>query len=172
VTTPARNPFYHQDNPAGSSPFVPEMPGTAAAGKTPVGGAGMGDGIARVERVERVVKPWGQEEIFAVLEGQYVGKILHIKAGGVLSLQQHRAKDETIAVEAGQITMEYGSDPGRLTSVTMNPGDRLLIRALVVHRITAITDSRVLEASTAREGWRKDIVRFDDRYGRKGTTAP
>ena len=158
MTTPSRNPFYHQDNPTGSAPFASS--------------SDQGDGIARVERNERVVKPWGQEEIFALLEGQYVGKVLHIKAGGVLSLQQHRAKDETIAVQSGQITMEYGPDPSRLTSVTMKPGDRLLIRALVVHRITAITDSRVLEASTAREGWRKDIVRFEDRYGRKGTSAP
>ena len=164
MTTPARNPFYHHDNPAGSVPFVSgaeDPAGSSAVGTAAASGSGPGDGIARVERNERVVKPWGQEEIFAVLEGQYVGKVLHIKAGGVLSLRQHRAKDETIAVQAGRITMEYGPDAGRLTSVTMKPGDRLLIRALVVHRITALTDSRVLEVSTAREGWRKDIVRFD-----------
>ena len=47
-----------------------------------------------------------------------------------------------------------------MATVTMDPGDRLLIRALVLYRITAITDSRVLEVSTARAGWRKDVVRF------------
>jgi mannose-6-phosphate isomerase len=166
VKTPARNPFYHHDNPAGVGPFDDELPTAPAAGRqSAVGGdlsdrSDRGDGIARVERNERIVKPWGQEETFALLEGQYVGKILHITAGAALPLQQHRAKDETVAVDAGQILMEYGPDLSRLTSVTMNPGDRLLIRALVVYRITAITDSRVLEASTARAGWRKDVVRF------------
>jgi len=29
-----------------------------------------------------------------------------------------------------------------------------------------------VEASTAAPGWREDVVRLDDRYGRLGTTAP
>jgi quercetin dioxygenase-like cupin family protein len=56
--------------------------------------------------------------------------------------------------------------------VTLRPGQRLLIRAGIVHRVTAVTDSRVLEASTAHPGWRNDIQRLDDAFGRTGTTAP
>jgi hypothetical protein len=41
-----------------------------------------------------------------------------------------------------------------------------------VHRITAITDIVFAEASTAGPGWREDVVRLDDKYGRAGTTAP
>ena len=41
-------------------------------------------------------KPWGHERIFAVVEGKYVGKSLHINAGHSLSLQYHDAKEETI----------------------------------------------------------------------------
>ena len=29
-----------------------------------------------------------------------------------------------------------------------------------------------LEASTAVPGWREDVVRLEDRYGRSGTQAP
>ena len=37
----------------------------------------------------RIEKPWGYEIWYAWTE-QYVGKILHVKAGGRLSLQYHR----------------------------------------------------------------------------------
>jgi len=154
VKTPALNPFYHQDTPGTSGP-------PAALERA-----------ERVERVERVEKPWGHEEVFAVLEGHYVGKVLDINAGGVLSLQMHHDKNETVAVQTGRISMEYGPDAEHLQTVTLRPGDRLLIPAQVVHRMTAIVDSRVLEASTAHHGWRDDVVRFEDRYGRAGTSAP
>jgi mannose-6-phosphate isomerase-like protein (cupin superfamily) len=126
----------------------------------------------RVEPFEQVQKPWGREEIVAILEGEYVGKILHIVAGGTLSLQQHRAKDETIAVQSGRIQVEHGPDRDRLQTVALNPGERLLIRADVVHRISADVDSVILESSTAHPGWRTDVVRLEDRYGRDGTSAP
>jgi mannose-6-phosphate isomerase-like protein (cupin superfamily) len=154
---PTRNPFDHRldagvpaDRPAGTD----GMP------------------AAEVERAERVPKPWGHEEIVAVLEGSYVGKVLHVVAGGVLSLQQHLAKDETLAVQSGRVRVEHGADRHHLRTTVLGAGDRLLIRAQVVHRITADEDSVVLETSTARPGWRTDVVRLEDRYGRAGTSAP
>lgn len=149
---PARNPFQA---PRVGDPIGEQM--------LPAG---------RVETIEQVAKPWGHEEIFAVLEGSYVGKVLHIVAGGVLSLQQHLDKDETIAVQSGRIRVEHGADSDHLRVSALRPGDRLLIRAHVVHRISADVDSVVLETSTARPGWRTDIVRLDDHYGRKGTCTP
>lgn len=151
---PARNPFE-------------APPSTALLDAT--GRAGGGEAVEGVERVE---KPWGHEEIFAVLEGGYVGKVLHIVAGGTLSLQLHRAKTETIAVQSGLVEVEHGPDAGRLANVTLRPGQRLLIRPHVVHRISATEDSVVLETSTALPGWRTDVVRLEDRYGRGGTDAP
>jgi mannose-6-phosphate isomerase-like protein (cupin superfamily) len=160
VKTPARNPFSLQDNQAPST-----------EGATPVGTRQVQQ-LEQVQRAERVEKPWGHEEVFAVLEGQYVGKILNISAGGVLSLQMHRSKVETVAVQSGRISMEYGPDADHLRTVILGPGDRLLIPARVMHRMTAVVDSLVLEASTAHAGWRDDVVRFEDRYGRAGTSAP
>jgi mannose-6-phosphate isomerase len=148
---PTRNPF---------EPTLPRAPG--------IDGALPG----KVEQVERVRKPWGHEEIFAILEGCYVGKVLHVVAGGVLSLQQHLAKDETIAVQSGRIQIEHGPDRDHLRTVILKPGDRLHLHPRVVHRITAHADSVILETSTAHPGWRTDVVRLEDRYGREGTTAP
>ena len=45
----------------------------------------------------RVDKPWGYELIWARTD-RYVGKMLHVKAGHVLSLQYHNVKDETMHV--------------------------------------------------------------------------
>jgi mannose-6-phosphate isomerase len=38
-----------------------------------------------------------------------------------------------------------------------------------VHRITALDDTTILEVSTPHLD---DVVRLEDRYGRKGTTQP
>lgn len=42
----------------------------------------------------RVEKPWGHELVWAKTD-RYVGKILHIEPGHVVSLQYHERKDET-----------------------------------------------------------------------------
>ena len=50
----------------------------------------------------RVEKPWGHELVWARTD-RYVGKILHVKAGQVLSLQYHNRKDETMHVLRGEL---------------------------------------------------------------------
>jgi mannose-6-phosphate isomerase-like protein (cupin superfamily) len=144
--------------------------GTARPG-TPAEPPVLPAALTRVEEVVRVEKPWGHEEIFGVLEGSYVGKTLHIRGGAALSLQKHLVKDETLAVRSGEVVVEHGPDASRLESLTLGPGQQVLVRAGVVHRITAVVDSDVLEVSTAWPGWRTDIVRLGDAYGREGTTA-
>jgi len=163
VIMPERNPFHFPDQ--GSTPTA-----LACAPRT----AGPQDAPAplRAQRVERIEKPWGLEEIVAVVEGRYVGKVLTIEAGKSLSLQHHESKDESLCVETGQVSIEYGHDAEDLRVLTLQPGERVHIRAGLLHRITAVTGSRVLETSTAALGWREDIVRHADAYGRAGTRRP
>ena len=120
----------------------------------------------------RVDKPWGHEEIFAQVEGSYVGKTLHVNGGESLSLQWHHEKDETIAVLSGHVEIDLGMTEDTLRAVTVAPGESVHIPPGLLHRVRAITDSVLVEASTAAPGWREDIVRLDDRYGRTGTQAP
>jgi mannose-6-phosphate isomerase len=127
---------------------------------------------ARVYHAGRQDKPWGYELIFAAVEGKYVGKILHVNAGHSLSLQYHNQKEETSSVLSGEGLFEYGSSGTDLTSAKLGPGDTIHFPAGVVHRVTAITDLTFAEASTAQPGWREDVVRLEDKYGRTGTTAP
>jgi mannose-6-phosphate isomerase len=110
----------------------------------------------------RVDKPWGHELIWADTD-QYVGKILHVKAGHALSLQYHERKDETIHLLAGTMKFEAGPSAEQLEEVTLDAGQSFRIVPHTVHRMTAITDVDILEASTAHLD---DVVRLEDRYGR------
>ena len=127
---------------------------------------------ADVYQAPRQEKPWGHEIIFAAIEGKYVGKIIHITAGNALSLQYHVQKDETISVLSGAAVIEYGPSADDLSSQHFGPGDTIHLPPGSVHRITAITDLTFAESSTAYPGWREDVVRLEDKYGRTGTTAP
>jgi len=130
------------------------------------------DSEAVIYRAQRQDKPWGHEQIFAAAEGKYVGKIIHVTAGQSLSLQYHEQKDETICLISGSAEIQYGPVGGDLTARQFGPGDTIHLPVRSVHRVTAITDIVFAEASTAPPGWREDVVRLEDSYGRIGTTAP
>lgn len=131
-----------------------------------------GTGPPAARRNERVDKPWGHEEIFALVEGSYVGKTLHVSQGESLSLQWHHEKDETIAVIAGQVEIDLGTSEDDLRAVPVAPGEAVHVPPGLLHRVRALSDAVLVEASTAAVGWREDVVRLEDRYGRSGTQAP
>jgi mannose-6-phosphate isomerase len=117
----------------------------------------------------RVEKPWGYELIWALSQA-YVGKVLFVKAGESLSLQFHRAKDESWLVQSGRAKLELGSaGDAVLSQEVVAAGACFRFRPGTVHRLTAIEDTTIIEVSTTELD---DIVRLEDRYGREGTTAP
>lgn len=111
----------------------------------------------------RVEKPWGYELIWAHTD-RYVGKILHVDAGHALSLQYHREKDETIHLLKGELRFWAGAAEDQLEEISLEEGESFRIRPGTVHRMEAITDVDILEASTPELD---DVVRVSDRYGRK-----
>lgn len=116
-----------------------------------------------------VEKPWGHELIWAESE-QYVGKVLFVKAGESLSLQFHRAKDESWLVQDGRAKLELGSAGDAVLRVeVIGPGATFRFRPGTVHRVTAIEDTTIIEVSTPELD---DVVRLEDRYGREGTSEP
>ena len=109
----------------------------------------------------RVTKPWGYELIWAQTD-RYVGKILHVDAGHALSCQYHNLKDETLHVLQGEVVLRLGQ--GDLVEERrFRAGESVRIPPGQVHSIEAVTDSDVLEASTAELN---DVVRLSDPYGR------
>jgi mannose-6-phosphate isomerase-like protein (cupin superfamily) len=111
---------------------------------------------------QRVEKPWGYELVWAQTP-DYVGKVLHIKAGESLSLQFHERKDETIFLFSGEMRFWAGPSPEMLEEVPLAPGEAYRVLPGTVHRMQALTDCDVMEASTP---FLDDVVRVEDRYGR------
>jgi mannose-6-phosphate isomerase len=133
------------------------------------------DGLAPqadIYAAPRQDKPWGHELIFAAIEGKYVGKVIHVNQGHSLSLQYHLQKEETISVLSGDALVIYGPSEDELKEQHFGPGDTIHLPPGVLHRITATTDVTFVESSTAQPGWREDVVRLNDSYGRTGTSAP
>lgn len=106
---------------------------------------------------EIVVKPWGYELIWANTD-KYLGKILHINKDNSLSLQFHEEKDETIYVLSGTIKLQLEDE-----SILLRTGQGYRIYPKIKHRMTALVDSEVLEASTAHPN---DVIRLEDDYNR------
>ena len=109
----------------------------------------------------RVDKPWGYEIIWARTD-RYVGKILHIEPGHVLSLQYHNKKDESIYVLKGDIILRIRNADATVER-RLRQGETFHIPPKLVHQFEAVEASDLLEASTPEID---DIVRLQDRYGR------
>ena len=125
--------------------------------------------MSRYETTPRKVeKPWGWELVWAEA-GDYVGKLLFVRAGESLSLQYHEVKDESWLVQEGRARLELGEVGGELETFEIAAGDAYRLRPGTVHRMTAVEDTLVVEVSTNHL---TDVVRLEDRYGREGTNAP
>ena len=123
--------------------------------------------------MNRVEKPWGYELHWAKTD-KYVGKLIHVNAGHALSLQYHNKKDETIFLWSGRMLFEIKegeqlvkreglADP-TADLLEMEPGEAVHVTPPTVHRMTAIEDCDIFEVSTPELD---DVVRLEDRYGRK-----
>ena len=117
---------------------------------------------ARPSVPRMVKKPWGHELIWAHTD-RYVGKILHVKAGHALSLQYHERKDETLHLLRGEMRLWAGPSADKLREVPFKEGDSFHVAVGTVHRMEAVTDIDILEASTPELD---DVIRLEDRYGR------
>ncbi len=118
------------------------------------------------DEARRVEKPWGHELIWALTD-HYVGKVITIAAGRRLSLQYHRAKDESIYVMSGRMILHLENDSGDLEAIPLEPGGYRRIPTGRMHRFEAVDDTQLIEVSTAELD---DVVRVEDDYGREGTS--
>jgi mannose-6-phosphate isomerase len=121
-----------------------------------------------VRDARRIEKPWGFELVWAETEF-YVGKLLHVRGGEALSIQYHERKDETLHLLEGEVRLRMGPDLHDMSDVEFRPGQSVRIRPGTIHQMEAVTDCRLLEASTPQLD---DVVRLLDRYGRAPGASP
>lgn len=101
-------------------------------------------------------KPWGFEKW--LVGDRIVMKVLGIDAGAQFSYQYHVKKEEILYIESGTGKFVLGEVTHRY-----KPGDWFHVKPFTNHRLTAKTDTRVLEASTTELD---DVVRLEDDYNR------
>lgn len=106
----------------------------------------------------RIDKPWGYELIWADTP-HYLGKSLYILGGESLSLHYHKLKDEVLYLHFGTMKLTIDGE-----TETITEGRSFRIVPNTTHRMEAVTDCVILEASTAHPD---DSIRIEDRYGRK-----
>jgi mannose-6-phosphate isomerase len=85
-----------------------------------------------------------------------MGKILHIDRGGSLSLQVHDQKQESYFMMTGRARLIWENNKGEMVETERLPGQGYATSIGQKHRIEAITDCDVVEASTPEKGttWR------------------
>jgi mannose-6-phosphate isomerase-like protein (cupin superfamily) len=106
--------------------------------------------------VKRVEKPWGYELHWVREDAPYIGKILHIDAGARLSLQVHDQKQESWFIMNGKAVAMWENNRGEMVETELQPGVGYSTRVGQKHRLKAITDADIIEASTPEAGttWR------------------
>ena len=106
-------------------------------------------------------RPWGNFERFTQNEQSTV-KIITVKAGEGLSLQYHTKRAEFWKVLSGEPTITIGEKVAQA-----KVGDEFFVAPQEKHRIQAgNAETRILEVALG-EFDENDIVRLEDKYGRK-----
>jgi mannose-6-phosphate isomerase-like protein (cupin superfamily) len=114
-----------------------------------------------------VKKPWGWENRFAITD-RYLGKLIHINTGEMLSLQYHERKDETVFVVKGAMDLQLEDDGGQMRTHRLTPGMYKRIEPLRKHRMIGVEECEFFEVSSPEID---DVIRLEDKYGRQGTST-
>lgn len=112
----------------------------------------------------KVTKPWGQEFHFVLNEKATV-KILEVNPGQKLSYQSHNKRDEYWRCVKNTVIVVLDDK-----KFILKEDDEIYIKRGVKHRLIGTNKKgRVLEIISG-EYEAEDIIRYEDSYGRSGTT--
>ena len=114
-----------------------------------------------------LVEAWPQErawgsEILLVQTPAYTLKKLVMHAGYMGGLQKHKLKDEAFTVAKGVCEVHHDTGSGSLTKTMVSEGDTVHIPPGAVHRVLALSDCTLYEASTPVFG---DRIHCEKQYG-------
>ncbi len=110
--------------------------------------------------IKEVKRPWGNF-IEYVKNKKCTVKIITVNTGGILSKQFHKKREEFWVVLDDGLVVEIGKKKFKLKK-----GQEIKIKRKMIHRVFATKKARFLEISFG-EFDEKDIVRVEDKYGRK-----
>lgn len=114
----------------------------------------MGDFVTkRIDKKQPEIheKTWGRE-LWVENISEYCGKILEFNPGGKTSMHFHLNKTETMHLTEGRIDIDLvDPESAERYTVSLFPGDSLLIPRGQLHQIHALRKSTLLEFSTMHE---------------------
>jgi len=122
--------------------------------------------------IYRVKKPWGHELWLSDQHPDYALKQIFIKAGAKTSLQYHRFKKETNVLFSGTALLHYNKNSmvscaevrkQDVAQQFLESTSMIDVPPLTLHRLEAITDILLYEASTP---FLDDVIRVYDDTGR------
>jgi mannose-6-phosphate isomerase-like protein (cupin superfamily) len=113
---------------------------------------------------KRVNKRWGDETWLHSQTLPFGFKVIRLRAGCRTSLQYHQKKAEVYFVLDGLARLHFRTDGGTMATAPFIYGTVATVQPLAWHRVEAITDVTMIEASTFDDG--SDNIRIEDDYGR------
>ena len=106
-------------------------------------------------------RPWGTEDLLAVVPKKFSVKIMNVRAGNKGGLQYHRLKDEVAVLISGEMVIRFDLGDGLIRERVIRTGDVAHFPPGLVHQEEAITDCVIIEASTPHFN---DRVRMEESY--------
>ena len=113
--------------------------------------------------MKTVYKPWGREE-WLEKNARYCYKRIYINAGTRTSFQYHNHKMETNYIISGEAEIWLENEEGAVEKKIMTSGEFFTVLPPRKHRVVAITDIVLQEASTPEVD---DVIRIEDDEGRE-----
>ena len=105
---------------------------------------------------------WGEEILLCLVEGKFMLKEINVKAGFKGGLQFHRKKNECGYLIEGEMILRHINHKGELVEKYLKPGDVFHFPPGVVHQEEAISNCRIIEASSTHFN---DRVRMEKFFG-------
>ena len=106
-------------------------------------------------------RTWGNEILLALVPGKYTVKRLEVRAGEKGGLQYHHLKNECGYILSGKLLIRYDNGKGILKKKILTKGKCFHFPPGSVHQEEAITNVKILEASSPHFN---DRVRVEHLY--------
>ena len=109
-------------------------------------------------------RDWGKEDLLVLIPKVLSFKLLMLKKGKKGGLQYHHKKNECGYLISGKLKIKFDDGTGLLKEKILKKGNFFHFPPGLVHREIALTNCRILEASSPHFN---DRVRVESRYGLK-----
>lgn len=121
--------------------------------------------ILHLSKIKKVTKPWGFEIWLSdASDTPYALKVIYLKKGTKTSLQIHKEKSEHNFIFSGDIKLYYQDTKSKkIRFVKLNGGHVIKFLPNTIHRIEALTEAIMIEASSHHLD---DVIRLEDDYFR------